>query len=472
MKMAGKREHRQCRRHWRKVIPDQLGDWRLLDKIDCGGNGCVYRASADHGLEEAAVKVPHKHIWRSEILYDRFRREVEAYRACEGLDGVLRLFDANLPARPDNNDRPYLVLELAVSLDRSLGRGRTRTRRCVEAVYQIASTLVRMHRSGYFHRDIKPDNLFSVEGRAKIGDLGLVRTPDGDTLTRPKERLGAFYFMAPEMFGDTDGTDFAKADVYSLAKTLWCLVPENKNPLPGHMVIDIEAFRLSSWDKSLLPLDILLMNSTDPKPDKGPAMEEFASELNAWLQPVMAGPSAELLDLSDLAPAIQPTNRLHILNEQRDKEARKRNSEIWYGVVNRFRDWGLGPLTRAFEGAGLIRPGDSASGPSFALATTLKSEIYNQLIVLIFGVDVQPSEKEYDGGEIVVNIRYEIQIPGLQSGSITRIWGATTRFVPGGSKAENEIIRLISSAEIKARPAVKLFQQIGLDGWQENKYLD
>nr|XP_043615396.1 cyclin-dependent kinase F-4-like [Erigeron canadensis] len=44
-----------------------------------------------------------------------------------------------------------------------------------EMCFQLFQGLSHMHRNGYFHRDLKPDNLLVSEGVIKIGDLGSTR---------------------------------------------------------------------------------------------------------------------------------------------------------------------------------------------------------------------------------------------------------------------------------------------------------
>ncbi len=42
-------------------------------------------------------------------------------------------------------------------------------------VYQIASGLASMHKNGFFHRDMKPENLLIYNNVVKLCDLGLAR---------------------------------------------------------------------------------------------------------------------------------------------------------------------------------------------------------------------------------------------------------------------------------------------------------
>lgn len=42
-------------------------------------------------------------------------------------------------------------------------------------IYQTLQGLAYMHRHGFFHRDMKPENLLEADGIVKIADFGLAR---------------------------------------------------------------------------------------------------------------------------------------------------------------------------------------------------------------------------------------------------------------------------------------------------------
>jgi serine/threonine protein kinase len=84
------------------------------------------------------------------------------------------------------------------------------------------------------HRDVKPGNLYSFEGRWTIGDFGLVSYPNKEALTAEGKTLGPQHFLAPEMISNPRHADGTKADVYSPAKTLWVLATGQNYPPPGN----------------------------------------------------------------------------------------------------------------------------------------------------------------------------------------------------------------------------------------------
>lgn len=76
-----------------------------------------------------------------------------------------------------------------------------------------------MHENQIVHLDIKPDNILFKDSVLKISDLGLARITkikrEGDL------QEGDSRYIAKEMLNFTPGMDLTKADVFSLAMTIY-----------------------------------------------------------------------------------------------------------------------------------------------------------------------------------------------------------------------------------------------------------
>ncbi|OQR93555.1 kinase [Thraustotheca clavata] len=86
---------------------------------------------------------------------------------------------------------------------------------------QILKGLKFIHAAGFAHRDISLENiLVDKDNVAKICDFGLAV----DINSRPNERVGKPYYIAPEVFDNLTPYDPAKADIWSLGVVLFLLL--------------------------------------------------------------------------------------------------------------------------------------------------------------------------------------------------------------------------------------------------------
>lgn len=197
-----------------------MGKYRILEEIDAGGMGRIYRAlHCGYGVE-AAVKVldPEKAMERRTVL--RFLHEIRIASRMDHV-GIVRTFDAGIaPGGPYH----YYAMELLEN--RSLAalteeNGPLDETVLVEAAMQTAGALAYMHGMDVVHRDVKPENLLLQGGkRWKLIDFGLAREVDAERLTVKGSLVGTPGFVAPEsILGE--GAPTPAADVYGLGATLY-----------------------------------------------------------------------------------------------------------------------------------------------------------------------------------------------------------------------------------------------------------
>src|SRR3712207_1251774 len=153
------------------------GKYRIDDKIDEGGMGCVYRAT--HVLMEkvVAVKVLHPALAADDKIVARFTREAKAASRISHPHAI-NVTDFG----EAENGIVYLVMEYL--------RGRTlkdvvrtggpmKLERAVEIVRQVAGALEAAHNEGVVHRDLKSDNIMLEEATggdwAKVLDFGIAK---------------------------------------------------------------------------------------------------------------------------------------------------------------------------------------------------------------------------------------------------------------------------------------------------------
>jgi hypothetical protein len=206
-----------------------VGPWTLDEDLGGGGNGTVWKATRPGLATAVALKVLNVTKIEHES-YRRFVREISFLRRQQGTPGLLPLLDSHLPDRPSKSDRPWLAMPIATPIAESLA-GRTLPD-VVEAVATIAGTLARMQADfDIAHRDIKPGNLYELDGAWLIGDFGLIALPNAETLTHDGRQVGPAHYTAYEMILSPKAARPHPADVYSLGK-----VDEDKHVVgPGRL---------------------------------------------------------------------------------------------------------------------------------------------------------------------------------------------------------------------------------------------
>jgi serine/threonine protein kinase len=133
---------------------------------------------------------------------------------------------------------------------------------------QLVSVLGYLHRQGWVHLDVKPDNLVVQEGRTVLIDLGLATRPG-----RLERGMGTDGYAAPEQ--DAGGTVSAATDVWGLGATLFeCLT----RTAPGR---EPDLTRVPS---RLRPL---VADCLDPEPGRRPPLDVLRDRL----EEVLAAPS-------------------------------------------------------------------------------------------------------------------------------------------------------------------------------------
>jgi tetratricopeptide (TPR) repeat protein len=183
-----------------------------------GGMGSVYRSRDVTSGEPIALKLLNpapRHEWR-------FEREAELLAQLEH-PGIVRYV---AHGRLDDG-RLYLALEWLDGMDlahRLEGKGLT-MRESLLLVARAAEALGAAHAIGIVHRDVKPSNVFLVDGdpaRPKVLDFGVARVLAASA-TRTGTTLGTPAYMAPEQASGRRDVD-ARADVWSLGCLLFeCL---------------------------------------------------------------------------------------------------------------------------------------------------------------------------------------------------------------------------------------------------------
>jgi serine/threonine protein kinase len=190
--------------------------------VDCLGGGpltCVY-AAREHGSDRpCAVKVLRDEWDDPSTALKLLQREARAGLAVRHRH-LVRLLDTHVTRPPY-----FLAMELlgGESLRRRLRRDyRLDLAATVWVARQTAEALAALHRAGFLHADVKPDNVRLVgDGTAVLIDLGFAHRPgENAALRRQGYLLGTANYLAPELctFREEEGP---ASDLFSLGVMLF-----------------------------------------------------------------------------------------------------------------------------------------------------------------------------------------------------------------------------------------------------------
>ena len=212
--------------------------WIILEYIDKGGMGEVYRAHQTNLNRDVAIKVISRE-WIESIdegdeeagtLVQRFRREVQSMAQIRH-PNILQVYDHDsITINKCGKDIPveYIAMEF-------IPGGSLRDTMSEEGYYPETDALndwindffmpalvgvQALHEAGIVHRDLKPENILMDHGVPKIADFGLSRSHRLKPITRSIDVKGSPHYMSPEHFFDFKRAD-QRADVYSLGKILF-----------------------------------------------------------------------------------------------------------------------------------------------------------------------------------------------------------------------------------------------------------
>ncbi|WP_438022991.1 protein kinase domain-containing protein [Sorangium sp. So ce233] len=179
--------------------------YRVVRLIASGAMGAVHEVVHLETERRRALKVMHAHLFQSEEMRERFKREARIAAHIES-EHIVDVFDAGVD---EATGMPFLVMELlrGEELGQRLQRvGRLPPDEAVTYLYQAALALDRTHAASIVHRDLKPANLFLSQREdgsflVKILDFGVAKlVAEGATAAGATRSLGTPLYMAPEQF--------------------------------------------------------------------------------------------------------------------------------------------------------------------------------------------------------------------------------------------------------------------------------
>jgi hypothetical protein len=283
---------------------DQLGDFRLIELVDRGGQGEVWIAEQLSLRRRVALKLmlPGRGSTRARELFLREARaggrlshpgivtvhgqgtaEGHAWIAMELVEGGCTLVDSLVEVSGLDELPPDYH------------------RRVAELVAQIADALQAAHDAGVIHRDVKPHNILVTEDdQVKVTDFGLARIVDEEALSRTGDFMGTYAYMSPEQVAARRAGIDHRTDVFSLGAVLYELL-SLRRPFDGETTHEVAEKILTAEPPDLTSIDpaipadlavICLKALEKARQDRFQSMRELAAELRRFLagEPIVTLP--------------------------------------------------------------------------------------------------------------------------------------------------------------------------------------
>ncbi len=231
-------------------LGEQIGPYKLLQKIGEGGMGVVYMAEQSVPVRrKVALKIIKPGADSKQVLA-RFNAERQALSMMDH-PNIAKVFDAGAT----ESGRPYFVMELV--------KGRSITEYCreqqlpirakLELLMTVCHAIQHAHQKGIIHRDLKPSNVLVAEydGRpvAKVIDFGVAKAIESPLteitmFTGFGQIIGTLEYMSPEQSRMNQLDVDVRSDVYSLGVLFYELIT-------GSTPIVRERLRTVAWDEML-----------------------------------------------------------------------------------------------------------------------------------------------------------------------------------------------------------------------------
>lgn len=277
------------------MVPPSLPGYRYVELIGSGGFSEVYLYEHEMSGLKVAVKVLNDPVGMPSDR-EQFLTEARAMARLAGHPNIVRVSDADFTG----DGRPYLIMHY-YPLPNLYVRARREQFSVVEVLrigVLVGSAVDITHRAGILHRDIKPHNILTGQyGEPALTDFGIAARTDA-------AGAGGFsyHWAAPEVVtGAADGDE--RADVYSLAATLW------------HLLAGRAPFADETGNKDVLALISRIRDDPPPPTGRRDVPESLERLLRHGMAKNPAARPQSALDMVRSLQAIEQELRLPVTKE-------------------------------------------------------------------------------------------------------------------------------------------------------------
>ena len=208
----------------------QIGRYRLLQRIGEGGFGVVYMAEQERPVRRKVALKVIKPGMDTHAVVARFEAERQALAMMDH-PHIARVLDGGAT----DSGRPYFVMELVkgIPITEYCDKNQLSTKERLELFTTVCQSVQHAHQKGIIHRDLKPSNVLVTlaDGRpiVKVIDFGVAKATNQQLtektlFTAYGQMVGTPQYMSPEQAEMSCLDVDTRSDVYSLGVVLYELL--------------------------------------------------------------------------------------------------------------------------------------------------------------------------------------------------------------------------------------------------------
>ena len=197
--------------------------FELAEELGAGATGRVVRGKLTRAIggapvgSDVAIKFLHPELCDDAEARRAFMFEGEIGQRVRD-PGLVRVLEAG-----EGDQGPYLVMLYVpgATVSEVLEAHERLPEPMLRSVSaQVAGGLAALHAAGYYHGDVKPENMrLDADGRAVLMDLGFARRTHPSDPAEPSARAGSLAYLSPERA--RGGGASAAADVFALGVVMY-----------------------------------------------------------------------------------------------------------------------------------------------------------------------------------------------------------------------------------------------------------
>ena len=220
-------------------VGDNLCDCTLIEFCGSGAYGEVWLAE-----DAIGTRIALKIIRNRNSYSERELNGLKNYKDCNH-PNLLKIRSVKI-----TDETIYYTMDAADDLNCGRGKylpdtlanrlhkfGRLDGKEITKMLDGLLAGLEELHKKGLVHRDIKPDNIILVNGRATLADVSLIANDGANSL------VGSMGFLSPQVLAGKPAE--ASDDFYALGKVIYCaltgLAVSEYPSLPAAVTISMDA---------------------------------------------------------------------------------------------------------------------------------------------------------------------------------------------------------------------------------------